>query len=61
MFGGTQVIVPPDWTVRVEVFSLLGGFSDNRHSDLKVIPDSDKVLIIKGFVMFGGGEVSLKK
>ncbi len=61
MFGGTQVIVPPDWTVRVEVFSLLGGFGDKRYSDLKVIPDSDKVLIIKGFVMFGGGEVSLKK
>ncbi|MEJ2003518.1 MAG: DUF5668 domain-containing protein [Cyclobacteriaceae bacterium] len=61
MFGGTNIIVPPDWTVRVEVFSLLGGFGDKRYSELKVIPDSDKVLIIKGFVMFGGGEVSLKK
>lgn len=61
MFGGTEIIVPPDWTVRVEVFSLLGGFSDKRYSTLKVIPDSDKVLVIKGFVMFGGGEVTLAK
>lgn len=61
MFGGTQIIVPPDWTVRVEVFSLLGGFGDKRYSTLKVVPDSEKVLIIKGFVMFGGGEVTLSK
>jgi predicted membrane protein len=61
MFGGTNIIVPPDWTVRVEVFSLLGGFSDKRYSELKVIPDANKVLVIKGFVMFGGGEVALKK
>jgi len=61
MFGGSHIIVPPDWTVRVEVFSLLGGFGDKRYSDLKVIPNPDKVLVIKGFVMFGGGEVSLNK
>jgi hypothetical protein len=61
IFGGTSVIVPPDWTVRVEVFSFLGGFSDKRYSTLKVIPDAEKVLVIKGFVMFGGGEVTLNK
>jgi predicted membrane protein len=61
MFGGTHILVPPDWTVRVEVFSLLGGFGDKRYSNLKVIPDSEKTLVIKGFVMFGGGEVSLNK
>lgn len=59
MFGGSHLVVPPDWNVRVEVFSLLGAFSDKRYSPVKVIPDPDKTLIIKGFVMFGGGEVSL--
>jgi predicted membrane protein len=59
MFGGSSLIIPPDWTVRVEVFSLLGGFSDKRYSTLKVIPNPEKTLVIKGFVMFGGGEISL--
>lgn len=59
IFGGTEVLVPPDWTVHVEIFSLLGGFSDKRSSVVKVVPNPDKVLVIKGFVMFGGGEVKL--
>lgn len=61
MFGGTVLIVPPDWTIKVEVFSLLGGFSDSRHSSLKVVTNQEKVLIITGFVMFGGGEIKLNK
>lgn len=59
IFGGTEIIVPPDWTVHVEVFSLLGGFSDKRSSALKVVPNPEKVLVIKGFVMFGGGDIKL--
>ncbi|UII28457.1 cell wall-active antibiotics response protein [Fulvivirga maritima] len=61
MFGGTSIIVPPDWTVHVEVSAVLGGFSDKRVSALKVVPDPEKTLIIKGFVMFGGGDVKLTR
>lgn len=61
MFGGASLLVPPDWTIQVEVFSLLGGFSDNRSSSLKVVPNPDKVLIITGFVMFGGGDIKFNK
>ncbi len=61
MFGGTSLLVPPDWTIQVKVFSLLGGFSDNRTSALKVVPNPDKVLQITGFVMFGGGDIKLNK
>lgn len=61
MFGGTSIIVPPDWTVKIDVVSFLGGFSDERYSAVKVVPDSEKVLVIKGFVMLGGGEVSLTR
>lgn len=61
MFGGTSLIVPPDWTIKVEVFSLLGGFRDNRYSSLKVVPNQEKVLVITGFVMFGGGDIKLNK
>jgi predicted membrane protein len=59
MFGGTSIIVPPDWNVNVEVSSVLGGFGDKRYSALKVVPDPEKTLVIKGLVMFGGGEISL--
>ncbi|MBL3657790.1 LiaF transmembrane domain-containing protein [Fulvivirga sediminis] len=61
MFGGTSIVVPPDWTVHVEVSAVLGGFSDKRVSALKVVPDPQKILVIKGFVMFGGGDVKLTR
>lgn len=61
MFGGTSLLVPPDWTIKVEVFSLLGGFSDSRSSSLKIVPNPDKILIITGFVMFGGGDIKFNK
>jgi hypothetical protein len=38
----------------MEEFSLFGGFSDNRRN---VKADSNKVLIVKGLVIFGGGEI----
>lgn len=61
MFGGTNIIVPPDWAIKVDVSSILGGFADKRTSALNVVPQPGKTLIIKGFVMFGGGEVKLTK
>lgn len=58
MFGGSTIIVPADWNVRIEVTALFGGFSDKRKSlSDSSIKDPRKELFIKGFVMFGGGEV----
>jgi predicted membrane protein len=54
IFGGTTLIVPADWNVKVEVFNIFGGYVDKRiasHSDYS------KTLIIKGLTIFGGGEV----
>ena len=56
MFGGTKLIVPDDWQVKSDVLSLFGGFSDKRH----IRPDEvkeNKILLLKGVVMFGGVEV----
>lgn len=58
VFGGLKLIVPEDWNVKINVMSIFGGFSDKhriqpRNEDSK--PDSE--LIIKGFVIFGGGEI----
>jgi len=57
IFGGATLIVPDDWYVTIEVTPILGGFSDSR----KLMPgrtiDSTKHLVIKGAVIFGGGEI----
>lgn len=58
MFGGASFIVPSDWKVRVEVTSLFGGFTDSRkRTNLTAAEDSDRELIIRGTVLFGGGEI----
>ncbi len=57
MFGGTDIIVPPDWTVKTEVTAIFGGFSDKRQNAINVVHNAEKVLTIKGIVLFGGGEV----
>lgn len=57
IFGGATIIVPDNWFVVIEVTPVLGGFSDSR----KLIPgrsiESSSQLVIKGAVIFGGGEV----
>jgi predicted membrane protein len=57
MFGGSKFIVPSDWNVKVEVVSILGGFSDKRSISMSEV-DTNKVVVIKGFAIFGGGEVA---
>ena len=56
MFGGTKLIVPGHWQVKSDVVALFGGFNDKRHIKPEVAVDS-KLVLIKGFVMFGGVEV----
>jgi len=54
MFGGTEILVPNDWEVNMEATAILGGFSDERKN---VELNATGKLHIKGFVMFGGGEL----
>ncbi len=56
MFGGTKLIVPGSWQVKSEATSLFGGFTDKRHIKPEQVV-SDKVLLIKGVVIFGGVEI----
>ena len=57
IFGGTTIIVPDDWWVKIEVTPVLGGFTDSRKLTPGRVVDSTKQLVIKGAVVFGGGEV----
>ena len=57
VFGGTTIIVPDDWNVKIEVVPVLGGFGDSRKLHHGRTIDMSKQLIIKGAIVFGGGEI----
>jgi len=57
LFGGSNLMVPPGWDVRVEVVSILGGFSDKRQHFGEPQKEVGKTLVIRGLAMFGGGEL----
>ncbi len=56
IFGGMKLIVPPHWDVRTEVSNIAAGIDDNRiYREAEV--DPEKVLLLKGTVLFGGLEI----
>jgi predicted membrane protein len=57
VFGGATLIVPDDWYITIDVTPVLGGFSDSRRLNPGRTIDSSKHLLIKGAVIFGGGEI----
>ena len=57
MFGGWTLVVPPNWQVKNEVVAIFGGINDKRVISTDVLKDNSRQLIIKGFVMFGGGDI----
>lgn len=57
MFGGSKFIIPADWKVKVEVTAIFGGFADKRKSISTSETSYDRELVIKGLVVFGGGEI----
>ncbi len=61
IFGGTTIIVPDSWKVILDVTPILGGFSDARKLGGDVIKDNTRSLIIRGTVIFGGGELKSYK
>lgn len=57
VFGGTTLIVPNDWNVVINVTPIFGGFSNKVIKDPSTVIDVNKTIIIKGLVIFGGGEI----
>lgn len=57
VFGGTEIIVPEDWNVVLDITPVLGGFSDERKFSSGRAFDEGRQLIIKGTVVFGGGDL----
>lgn len=57
IFGGTTLILPKEWNVIIDVLPLFGGFSHKGFMNPNVVTDTESTLLIKGVVIFGGGEI----
>ena len=56
IFGGVTLLVPDDWKIVMNMNAVLGGFADKRLV-VKESPNPNKILVISGSAIFGGGEV----
>lgn len=57
-FGGIDLIVPDDHSVKVKGIPLFGGWSNKAN---KVMTDTEADIIINAVVLFGGLEIKAKK
>lgn len=57
IFGGVTLLVPNDWNIQLDIVPIFGGFGDKRRKDPNLVQDQNKTLVIKGVVLFGGGEL----
>lgn len=56
MFGGSKLIIPDNWVVKSDMFSIFGGFNDKRLVRAEE-GEQASVLYLKGAVIFGGIEI----
>jgi predicted membrane protein len=58
MFGGTEFRIPADWTINMSQLTVLFGAFEDKRTFTNNQTDPNKVLNIKGLILFGGGEIS---
>lgn len=61
VFGGVSLIIPSNWEVLIAVNHIFGGFADKRYLPADHKFDPLKKIILKGDVVFGGGEIKSMK
>jgi predicted membrane protein len=58
LFGGSKIIVPANWQINSDgLVAIFGGMEDKRAIQANPLPDPNKILVIKGLVMFGAIEI----
>jgi len=57
VFGGAKLIVPPHWTVYNEIEGVFHSVEDKRKFNAAAVINPDKILVLKGSVVFGGVEI----
>jgi len=56
VFGGAKLVIPADWVIHNEAVAIFGGIEDKRPQPASLTAP-EKILVLKGFVMFGGIEI----
>jgi predicted membrane protein len=56
IFGGTKLIIPPNWAIQSDAVIIFGGLEDKRKMST-VTENPDKTLVLKGTVIFGGIDI----
>lgn len=56
-FGGTEIFIPNDWRLVIDILPIFGGYSEKGLRSSDEVLQKDRTLYIKGFVIFGGGEI----
>ena len=57
VFGGVKLVVPPHWIVFNEVDGVFHGVDDKRKFNTTASTGTEKILILRGSVVFGGIEI----
>ncbi|UXX78283.1 cell wall-active antibiotics response protein [Reichenbachiella carrageenanivorans] len=57
LFGGFTFVLPTDWEIHLETTAIFGGVTDKRKFTKRTESGTGNTLHIKGFVLFGGGEI----
>ena len=57
IFGGIEFRIPEDWTINVSELTVIFGAFEDKRSINPIQTDPNKVLHIKGLILFGGGEI----
>lgn len=61
LFGGSTLIVPSNWNVKIDMVSIFGGFGDKRDIKREELGSKEPEVYIKGLMLFGGGELKSRK
>ena len=56
-FGGTKLVVPPHWSVYNEIEGVFHGVDDKRKFNATADITLEKILVLRGSVVFGGVEI----
>jgi len=57
VFGGVKLIIPPHWTIINEIDGIFHGIDDKRKFATTANASPEKMLILRGSVVFGGVEI----
>ncbi len=57
VFGGIKLVIPPHWTVINEIDGMFHGVNDKRKISNLIANNPEKILLLKGSVVFGGVDI----